>query len=116
VLTIKKELDFYDFQNEYENILKDIDYDAQEIIFEALESIFEDGTDDMTVRDYIRFQVCISSSDELLGDYDIMGDEEKSELNDEEIIEKVEDYLNDNTHLLGSYEEDGKTYFIYDEF
>ncbi len=116
MLTVKKELDFNDFQNEYENILSDIDYEAQEIIFDFLEDIFYEGADDMTIRDYIRFQVCISSTSELLSDYSILDEEETAELSDEEKVEKVEDYLNDNTHLLGSYEEDDITYFIYDEF
>lgn len=117
MLTIKKELDFNDFQNEYRDILMDIDFEAQEIIFESLEQQSDDTNfDDMTIRDYIRFQVCISSSEELLNDYSILDEEELKELDDDEIIEKVEEYLNYNTYLLGSYEENGITYFIYDEF
>jgi hypothetical protein len=125
MLTIKKELDFNDFQNEYENILYDIDYEAQEIIFDNLEEIFYDGADDMTIRDYIRFQVCISSTSELINDYSILNeddeddedDEEKEELTIEEKNDLVEEYLNENTYLLGSYEdENGENYFIYDEF
>lgn len=116
MLTIKKELSFYDFQNEFENILTDIDYEAQEIIFDNLEQMFDDGTDEMTVRDYIRFQICISSTSELLSDYNILDDEETKELSEEEKTEKVEEYLNDNTYFLGKYEENDITYFIYDEF
>lgn len=52
MLTIKKELDFNDFLNEYESILSK-DYEANEIIFNSLEDIFSDGAEDMQIRDYI---------------------------------------------------------------
>ena len=117
MLTIKKELSFYDFQNEYENILSDIDYEAQEIIFDSLSDMFYEGTDDMTIRDYIRFQLQIATLKEVLNDYDIISDEELKTLNDEDIFETVSDFLSDNTFLMGSYRDnDDEMIFIYDEF
>lgn len=117
MLTIKKELSFYDFQNEYDDILNGIEYQAHEIIFESLSSMFYDGIDDMTVRDYIRFQLQVMTLKEVLNDYNVLDDEEKEDLNDDDILEVVEEYLNDNTYVLGSYVDDeGETVFLFDEF
>lgn len=116
MLVIKKELDLNDFMNEYEDILPE-DYEANEIIFEALCEMMYDGADDMTIRDYIRFQMKISTQSELLSDYSIIDEEDLQELDEDEIHEQVEEYLNDNTFLLGSYEDDnGDKVYIYDEF
>lgn len=117
MLTIKKELGFYDFQNEYEDILYDIEYQAHEIIFDSLCDMFFEGTDDMTVRDYIRFQLQVMTLKEVLDDYNVLDDDELQELDDEDILEVVEEYLNDNTYVLGSYVDDeGETVFLFDEF
>ena len=117
MLIIKKELSFYDFQNEYENILSDIDYEAQQIIFDSLSDMFYEGTDDMTIRDYIRFQMNISTAKELLNDYNIIDDDELKTLDDDEINERIENYLDENTFTLGSYlDDDNEMIFIYDEF
>ena len=67
----------------------------------------------MHVRDYLRFQMRVSSSDEVISDYSIDVDAEDDA---DAKIETVKEYLNYNTYLLGSYEEDGITYFIFDEF
>ena len=124
MLTIKKELDLQDFMNDYEDILPS-DYEACEIIFDSLCEAMYDGAKDMTVRDYIRFQLQISTQSELLDDYDIIDDEDMEEINqieDEEerkerIHEEIEEYLNYNTYYLGSYEDDnGDTVYLYDEF
>lgn len=117
MLTIKKELSFYDFQNEYENILYDIEYQAQEIIFDSLSDMFFEGTDDMAVRDYIRFQLQVMTLKEVLDDYNVLNDDELQELDDDDILEVVEEYLNDNTYVLGSYVDDeGEIVFLFDEF
>ncbi|MDD4468286.1 MAG: hypothetical protein RBR50_07480 [Candidatus Izemoplasmatales bacterium] len=116
MLTIKKELDLNDFMNEYEDILPS-DYEACEIIFDNLEDIFCDGTDDMTIRDYVRFQMMVSTAKELLNDYDIIDEEDLQELDSDEVYEKIEEFLQENTMLLGSYEDDDcERVFIYDEF
>jgi hypothetical protein len=114
MLIVKKELDLYDFMNEYEDILPE-DYSACEIIFDNLEE-YQD-MDDMTIRDYIRFEVYISTKGELLYDYDIIDDDEIEDLDDDEIEERIEEYLGYNTHLLGYYKDNnGETVYIYDEF
>lgn len=124
MLTIKKELGFNDFQNEYEDILNDIDYEAQEIIFDSLCDMMYDGAEDMTVRDYIRFQLQISTQSELLENYDIIDDEDMEDINlmeederAEKIHEEIEEYLSYHTYYLGSYEdEDGVKVYLHDEF
>lgn len=116
MLTVKKELDLNDFMNEYKDILPE-DYEACEIIFDALCDMMYDGAEDMTIRDYVRFQMQISTQSELLSDYDIIDEEELKDLDEDEINEKIEDYLSENTSLLGSYEDDnGEMVYIYDEF
>lgn len=116
MLTIKKELDLNDFMNEYEDILPK-DQEACEIIFDSLCETMSEGAEDMTIRDYIRFQMNISTSNELLNDYDIIDEEDIKDMDEDEINETIEEYLNYHTYLLGSYEDnDGLKYFIYDEF
>ena len=116
MLTITKELDLNDFMNEYEDILPE-DQEACEIIYDSLCDTMSEGVEDMTIRDYVRFQVYISTSKEFLSDFDIIDDEDIKDMDDDEINEAIESYLNDNTYLLGSYEDsDGEMIFIYDEF
>lgn len=116
MLIVKKEMGFYDFIREYHEILPE-DREAQEIIFESLESCYDDGIDDMTIRDYIRFQLNISTQGELLEMYDIIDEEELEELDDEEIHSKIEEHLDYNTYYLGSYTDyDGDIIYLYDEF
>ena len=116
MLTIKKEMDLNDFMNEYESILPK-DYEACEIIFNSLCEMMYDGAEDMTIRDYIRFQMNISTSKELLNDYDIIDKEDMKSMEDDEIHDEIENYLNDNTYFLGSYEDsNGDVIYIYDEF
>lgn len=116
MLTVKKEMDLNDFMDEYATILPD-DREACEIIFSSLEERMTDGAEDMTIRDYIRFQLYISTQSELLSNYDIIDEEEIKEMDEDEIHERIEEYLNYNTYLLGSYEDnDGVMVYIYDEF
>ena len=116
MLTIKKELNLQDFINEYDDILPN-DYEAYEIIFDSLCETMEDGMEDVQVKDYIRFKMNISTQKELLSDYNIIDEDEFKDLDNDEIHEKIENYLNYNTYYLGSYEDnDGETVYIYDEF
>ena len=116
MLVVKKELDLQDFMNDYNDILPN-DYEANEIIFESLEGLNENGMEDMTIRDYIRFQMKISTQKEIIEDYSIIDENDIKEMEDEEIKEKIIDYLSYNTYFLGSYEdEEGQTVYIYDEF
>ena len=116
MLKVTQEMGFYDFVREYHEILPE-DREAQEIIFESLESCYDNGIDDMTIRDYIRFQLNISTQDELLEMYNIIDEEELKELENDDIHIKIEEYLDYNTYFLGSYEDyNGKMIYLYDEF
>lgn len=116
MLKVTNEMDLHDFMNEYEYILPE-DYDACEIIFSSLEDLFFEGVDDMTIRDYIRFELCISTQSELLNDYNIIDEDEIKELDEDELHEKIEDYLSDHTYYLGYYEvAEGDNVYLYDEF
>ena len=116
MLTIKKELDLNNFMNEYEDILPE-DQEACEIIYDSLCEMMYDGAEDMTIRDYVRYQMNISTSKELLNDYDIIDDEDIEDMDEDEINEAIETYLNDNTYLLGSYEDsNGDMVYLFDEF
>ncbi len=116
MLLVKQKMEFYDFVREYQEILPE-DQEAQEIIFESLESCYNDGIDDMTIRDYIRFQLNISTQGELLEMYNIIDEEELEDLDEDEIHIKIEEHLDYNTFYLGSYTDyDGVVVYLYDEF
>lgn len=113
MLVLKQELDLQGFEREFRDELKDLSFDGIEIVFDSLCDVMAGGDYSvMQVRDYLRFQMRISSLDEVISDYRI--DTEDQE--DDKLIEIVENYLNYNTYLLGMYEEDEITYFIFDEF
>ena len=117
MLTIKKELDLQDFMSEYEDILKGLDYEACEIIYDSLCETMYEGAEDMTVRDYIRFQVYVETQDEVIDNYDIIDKEDMKDMDEDEVHEAVENYLNDHTYLLGSYEDNnGIMVYVFDEF
>jgi hypothetical protein len=114
MLVLKHEMDLYDFRNEFRDEFKDLPDEAIIIIFNSLcEMMFEGDYSIMHVRDYLRFQMRVSSLDEVIGDYSIDIDAEDDA---DAKIETVEKYLNYNTYLLGTFEDDGEMYFIFDEF
>lgn len=114
MLVIKKELDVQDFKNEFHRQLKDLSLEGVEMVFDSLCNAFYDGADEMQIRDYLRFQMQVMSLEEVIDSYGY--DMDLEDLEDDELIEAVENYLNDNTYLIGSYEEDDTIYFIFDEF
>ena len=113
MLVLKKELDLNEFEREFRDELKDISFDGIEIIFDSLCEIMAEGDYSvMHVRDYLRFQMRVSSLDEVINDYGL----DLDDVEDDNLFDAVEEYLQDHTYLLGYYEEDGITYFIFDEF
>ena len=115
MLVLKHEMDLYDFENEFRDELKDLTNEAIVIIFDSLSEIMAEGDYTvMHVRDYLRFQMRVMSLKEVINDYGYNMD--LQDLEDDELIEAVEEYLQYNTYMLGSFEEDGITYFIFDEF
>ena len=117
MLTIKKELDLNDFINDYDGVMSDWDYEAKEIVFDSLCECFYEGTEDMTIRDYLRFQLEIQTQEDVISNYDVIDEEDLKDMDEDEIHEAIENYLSENTYLLGSYEDsDGEMVYIYDEF
>lgn len=117
MLIIKKELNFYDFKNEYEYELKGLSNEGVEIIFNSLCEMFFEGGESSNISDYLRYQMQVSTGEEILNNYNVIPSEEAEKMTDEEKHEAIEEYLNDYTYLLGYYTDaDGKTIYIYDEF
>lgn len=115
MLILKHEMYVFDFEQEFKRELQDLPYQAIEIIFDGLKETMHDGDYTvLNVRDYLRFQLQVMSLDEVIDSYGY--DMGVDNLEGDALIEAVEDYLFYNTYLLGKYEEDGITYFIFDEF
>ena len=115
MLVLKHEMDLYDFENEFRDELKDLTNEAIVIIFDSLSEIMAEGDYSvMHVRDYIRYQMQVLSLKEVINSYGYLM--ALDDLEDDALIEEVEEYLQYNTYMLGSFEEDGTTYFIFDEF
>lgn len=115
MLVLKKELGLHEFEREFRDELKDLPLDAIEIIFDTLCQLY-DLVDETIggVRDYLRFQMQVMSLEEIIQSYGYMMD--LDDLEDDEIDEVVDDFLCNNTFVLGSFEEDGIIYYIFDEF
>ena len=117
MLTIKKELGYYEFIEEYSDILEGCDTEAKKIIFDSLCETMYDGAEDMTIRDYIRFQLEIQTQEDVINNYDIISAEDMEDMDEDEKHEAVENYLNYNTYYLGSYKDNnGIMVYLFDEF
>jgi hypothetical protein len=114
MLVLKKELGLWEFEREFRDELKDLTFDAIEIIFDALcEHDLVDETVG-SVRDYLRFQMQVMSLEEIIHSYGYLMDLE--DLEGDELVEVVDEYLSNNTYVLGSFNEDDDIYYIFDEF
>ena len=114
MLVLKKELGLYEFKKEFRDELNGLTFDAIEIIFNTL--CEHDLVDETVggVRDYLRFQMQVMSLKDVINSYGYMM--ELQDLEDDELVETVDEHLNNNTYVLGTFEEDGIIYFIFDEF
>lgn len=114
MLVLKTELGLFEFEREFRDELKGLPLDAIEAIFDALcqyDLVDETVTG---IRDYLRFQMQVMSLEDVIHSYGYMMD--LQDLEDDEIDEVVDDFLCNNTYVLGSFEEDGITYYIFDKF
>jgi hypothetical protein len=97
----------YDFRNAFHNMGRgeQFSYEGLEILFNALEQ-YESDADQKMELDVVA--LCCDFSEmtlnEIKASYDI------------EDGEDVEDYLSDNTWVLGSHEVDGVKYFVFQQF
>jgi len=86
-------------------------YDGLEILFDYLEEM-ESGCETELEFDLVAIACDYSESRvaDIASDYRIDIDDS---MTDEEIVDAVRDYLQDNTIVCGEYENDGVTYFVY---
>jgi hypothetical protein len=87
-------------------------YQGRNVLFDWIEQLDAD-TGEETELDVIALCCEFSEStiEEILNDYGYMMDEDA--IKDEDYIR---DFLNDRTILCGEYEEDGLTFFVYQQF
>jgi len=118
MLVLTKELELYEFEQEFKDELQDVGYEGIIIIFEALSDIMADGGHTVTdVRDYLRYQLQVLSVGDVVNDYGyIMDGLDVEDLESPETIEAIEEFLIHKTYVMGKFEENGITYFIFDEF
>src|SRR5690554_4270855 len=114
MLVLKRELDIRDFEIEFSEELHNLPYEAIEIIFYTLssETLYDDTV--LGVRDYLRFQMQVRTLKEVIHSYGYMMN--LQDLDTDQLIKTVTEFLHDNTYLLGTYEQDGEMWFIFDEF
>ena len=83
------------------------------ILFESLEQLASDCGTNIEI-DVIA--LCCEYDEDSIVNLISLYDIDVTDCNDDEKIEVVEDYLQYNTFVCGSYEDDGVTYFIYQAF
>jgi hypothetical protein len=87
-------------------------YQARNILFDWIEQLDSD-TGEETELDVIALCCEFSEStiEEILNDYGYMMDD-----TDEHDVESIREFLNDRTIVCGEHEQDGLTYFVYQQF
>ena len=117
MLVIKKGLDFQDFEELFSYELNYFPYEASRIIYDYLVEQGEE-LEEENISDFIRYDINVMSVDEVIGDYESMMDEDELDRakEDDALTEYVESFLNDYTMILGTYEEEGETFFVFTEF
>lgn len=118
MLILRKELGFYEFMDEFSSYLEGVGREGIAIIYDALcDMMYEGNYSVVDVRDYLRFQLQHLSVGDVVHDYGyIMDGIDLEDLEAPATLEAIEDFIIEHTFLLGKYEEDGITYFIFDEF
>lgn len=120
-ITVKMDLDLQNFSQQFADVLPNSNV-AKEAIFDAIASMVDDiygeegGITEILLRDYIRFQLKVMSTEEVNESYGILDDEEMATMSHDEVIEAIENHLYDYTSYHGSFIEDDTTYFLFDEF
>lgn len=116
MLVIKKVLDFNDFDYLFNYEMDYMNDEARRIIYDYLVNMDEE-LEEENISDFIRYDINVMSVDDIISDYNYMMDEEEfQQLEDDEIPEYVENFLNDYTTVLGTYEEEGETFIVFTEF
>jgi len=118
MLVIKKGLDFQDFEDLFSYELDYMTSEAARIIYDYL--VEQDAElEEESISDFIRYDINVMSVDDIISDYNYMMDEEEFqqlEADGEDLTEYVENFLNDYTTVLGSFEEGDEVFFVFQEF
>lgn len=113
-MPIIKTYDFQDFKNEFEVYnRKDFSENALECIFNYLSECYSYDNLEMDV-----ISICCDfreySASEMLTEYDI---EIEPDMTEENIIDVIRDFLNDETSVVGEYKnKSGETIFVFMAF
>lgn len=116
MLVLKIELDFNDFKKQFSDELENFSSDEPiRIIYDALCEMMSDG--DYTVQDvsdFLFYQMDVKSLEDMLLEYDDIHIDDDIDI--DEVVEVVREYIERHTYLLGMYEYDGRMFFIFDAF
>lgn len=117
MLVLKKELDLEDFTDLFSDELDGIGEEGVSLIFDSICETSGASETETGISDYLRYQLQHMSVGEVVDDYGYGFDGiDLEDLEDPETLEAIEEYLCNNTYVIGKYEEDGETFFIFDEF
>jgi hypothetical protein len=87
-----------------------VDSDLASLLYDFYDSLGDEQSED-DICDYIRFEMAIMTEEEIKNDYVTL---EENDFNDE--YDDMEDFLIQNTSYIGSYDTNGKTYFVFSAF
>ena len=102
-----KRVGFNDFRDAFHNMGRDnhFSYEGLRILFDWIEQLDEDTGQD-TELDVIA----------LCCEFDEMNEQELRDTYDIDSDVEVEDFLNDNTMVCGSYDAEGDKFYIFQQF
>lgn len=118
MLVIKKALDFQEFDELFNYELNYLPDEARRIIYDFLVEQGEE-LEEENISDFIRYDINVMSVNDVINEYGYMMDEDDFDQPKEDydaLAEYIENFLNDYTTVLGSYEEDGVIFFVFTEF
>lgn len=109
MIKIYRDLNVYDFRNEFEGLDNTSwadEYEALGVLFDCLVNTWDEPHDYTVIRDWLRFQVMEMTTDEIKENYsNIFKD-----------YSDMIDFLNDYSVVYGTYESNGITYYLFSEF
>lgn len=118
MLYVKKYVNRFEFDDEFGGE-SGFSYKALEILYDFYSDL---SANDIAIsfdelRDEVRFSIREETTNEIVDNYISYNDDTyKKENTLDELNDLVRDYLEQNTFVIGSYNEEGEDIFIYFEF
>lgn len=109
MIKLYKDLNVYDFINEFEGLDNTSwahERKALIVLYDCLVNTWDEALDYMDIKDWLRFQVMEMKEEEI----------KKSYSNIFKGYSDIENFLNDYTVIYGTYESNGKTFYLFGEF